>query len=370
MGYYSFYRILKDAIRSLFGSKGWKIFLILLIAIIILSLKNCVFGADYTISQAQIDKAFSMLDDTYTRFSCQMYRNRKTIFLIGNENVGVWSDGTLLQATKGRSIAWKLYWYNDTDNSVSLFWKGTNTGHGALDMTHMYANFNIYDNSQETGGYYYEYIPPVVITQPSFISTVEDLESEQNSYLKINQGSFMDSIYLRLYNNTTNSLLFESKLTSYEDYMVRENLEDPFSNLIYSIPYSALPSFKLISGNNFEYRLVYRNENNELSSVSMYFTPSITQEVNGVSDKEINDSIKETNDSIKDMNNTMKDTSDKLFSDEYDESKINISTAESDKVDDTQITNFVTSLLQNIQNIATGNWNNVEIISFDLRFCG
>lgn len=79
-------------------------------------------------------------------------------------------------------------------------------------------------------------------------------------------------------------------------------------------------------------------------------------------------SMNKTDDAIKDVNNTMKDTSDKLFSDEYDESQIQISTETSDSVDGSSITNFVTTLLQNIQNIATGNWNSVETINIPLGF--
>lgn len=164
------------------------------------------------------------------------------------------------------------------------------------------SSYDIFDvNNNE---YFYE-TPKVTYVQPSFISTVSDLENVNNKYLKINQGSFEDSIYLRLYNNTSNSLIFNTKLTNYEDYIEREDLDNPFSELIYNIPYTSFPSFQLTYNNDYEFRLVYYNENDILSNVSIFFTPTSTQDINDVTNKDLNDSIKDTNDKLDNIEDTL-----------------------------------------------------------------
>lgn len=316
MAYFNFY-FLKKTIRTIIDSlfyfiKKHKILFIFICFFILFSCKKIVFGAEYTITETQINKAESLLDNTYTRYTCNLYRGRKVIFTISDPQTGIWCNDTIIQGVEGKNVSWKCYWYNESTDSVDLFWSGVAIGHGELDMTHMAANFNLYKNADMTGGYYYIYNPSTH-TQPYFITSSNDLENFDNlQFLEINPGDFKDSIYLRLYNSTDNSLLFDKKLTDYDQYLERVDISNPFSDLIYRIPISALPSFNLINSKDYEFRLVYYNQDDVLSNVSVFFKPTVSQNINNATNSDINNSLNETNKKLDNIDSKTEETNNKL----------------------------------------------------------
>ena len=155
------------------------------------------------------------------------------------------------------------------------------------------------------------FIPDTV--QASFVSTRGDLETSTNDMIIINPGSFADVIELRLYNIDTNTLIFAVPLKDYEDYVEREDLDNPFSNLVYKIPYSVLPSFTLQNGVNYDFRLVYTNEQGVLTNISLFFTANGNTSGGGdsgndITNSDINNSIKDTNDKLDNIEDTITDS--------------------------------------------------------------
>lgn len=181
-----------------------------------------------------------------------------------------------------------------------------------MDNTHCVANFVVYANAEKTAIYYTP--PPVVTyTQPFFITTISEFTDFSNlQNIEINQGSFEESLHLRLYNSTNNFLIFDRKITDYEDYLERLDLSNPFSELIYRIPITALPSFNINYGDQYEFRLVYYNEEDILSNISVFFTPNTGQNVNDITNNDINNSIDKTNEKIDETNEKINQTNEKL----------------------------------------------------------
>lgn len=157
----------------------------------------------------------------------------------------------------------------------------------------------------------------------SFVSTREELETSTNDMIIINPGSFADVIELRLYNVDTNTLIFSTPLKDYDDYVEREDLENPFSNLVYKIPYSVLPSFTLQNGVNYDFRLVYIDDQGVLTNVSLFFTANGNTTGGGgtggeggeggdtgdnITNSDINNSIKDTNDKLDNIEDTITDS--------------------------------------------------------------
>ena len=169
-------------------------------------------------------------------------------------------------------------------------------------------------------------VPPIINTPPSFITTVSDFENIDNKNIKINGGSFSDNAILRLYNHTTNSIIINNPLSDYEDYLEREDLDNPFSDLIYNIPYSAFNSFNLLKDNEYEWRIVYTNENEVLSNVSLFFTPNLNESINDTTNKDINDTIKDTNEKLDNIEGSISDTNEKLdnLEDTVTDSDVNV----------------------------------------------
>lgn len=216
--------------------------------------------------------------------------------------------------------------------SISSLQQSSAYGNMSQRLFYFFTDLQIFtDSTYNTVFYSGKYpMPAPIYYQPSFISTVSELTDEDNTKIRINQGSFEDSIQLKLYNHTTDSLLINDPLVMYDDYIEREDLSNPFSDLIYSIPYSAFKSFTLTKDNSYEWRLTYFNENDILSNVSIFFTPTVTQTVNEVTNNDINNNIEQTNsqlnqtneklddinDSIQETNNQLSDLNDNITSDD------------------------------------------------------
>lgn len=79
--------------------------------------------------------------------------------------------------------------------------------------------------------------------------------------------------------------------------------------MIYNIPYSAFNSFNLLKDNEYEWRIVYTDENNILSNVSLFFTPGLNESINETTNKDINDNIKDTNNKLDNIESTLTDSS-------------------------------------------------------------
>lgn len=129
----------------------------------------------------------------------------------------------------------------------------------------------------------------------------------------IDPGTFADVIELRLYNIDTNTLIFATPLKDYDDYLEREDLENPFSNLVYKIPYSALPSFTLQNGVTYDFRLVYTNQDGVITNISLSFTANGNTTGGGdtgdnITNSDINNSIKDTNEKLDNIEGTITDS--------------------------------------------------------------
>lgn len=399
MGFYSIYRIIKDIVRTLFGNKFWKTILIIGLVLLFLFNFTKVFAAsDSPNAFTEEEKKWivSILEDhpEYTQFFCHHAWNSTIVYFINSTSS---SDKFYLLGETLYCTNPNLTWYKYTYSSTGLSWSGSSkNGHKCFSNAYdRYCSADIYaDSIFSEISYKSTYAK---YEEPHILNTAEDLATGKFDYLLITPGSLTrdKELGIRIHQilKGSHDLDNDGVKEEYEYYDTLFKLQlnnnntyykDVNGKKCYQIPRDKLGiSFK--NENTYIIEIVNDIDGNDLITPDTFeLYSSVRFTIGGLtaadeesnrynnliqSNKDQTDAIKDQTNAIKDQTDAIKDTSDKIFSDDYDESKIDISTSESDKVDGTKVTNFVTSLLQNIQNIATGNWNSVETISIPLRLC-
>lgn len=225
--------------------------------------------------------------ESIPNFECIYYKIRET-------------TGVITETNEHRTT------FSGANGNYSYYTSGSN--HYFVSNMTIYAN-----NSINPEQYFYlgSYNGGDIAEAPSFVSTASQLSSDDNDNIIIFPGDFSDSLYLRLYDSTNNNLFFNVFLSDYDDYIEREDLDNPFSDLVYKIPYSILPKFSFESGNTYEFRLVYI-ENDVLKNISVFFTPSYSFNSDTTTNTDINNSINETNEELQNINSSINQTNEQL----------------------------------------------------------
>lgn len=416
MGFYSFYKIVKDVIRTIFGKRFLRIALIILIIMLVLgSLSNCFASSDFTYDDYTIKLPDFVNDFEYYFVAFQDIAksgNRYfTSFIVSDSELSI-TDSSYFYSDTGFYYIATSRESTVVDNSVVLdysdislsdnFYKEPGSYpyiyiNSYLDPSqkfHCFSSHDIYNNSGDlifaaTGS-----SNKPTYRNPTIANTDDELSSGNFDSVLINNGDYnYDGNYFYFHVAKVEELPSGSGVPYYVDEKVF-SLDKNSSYFLqddgfygYSIPVEKIFAFE----NNKKYIFVLSSSSGSISTLTedvifdkKEFTVSekpIEEVINDNQDI-TNDKLDEQTNAIKNQTNVIQnqtnviqnqtnviqDTSDKLFSDEYDESQINISTEPSDNIDSSSITNFVTTLLQNIQNIATGNWNSVETVSIPLGF--
>lgn len=357
MGYYSIYRIIKDIIRTLFGSKFLKIILILLIILMFLFNFTTVFGATTQVVNVEeyLIERQKNYQNVFALFSMRAYAGNTSLWTSLYDNFwknclsGSFYVRTNVFADEGQNRRYTFQVFNYLTNGRDT--KTTNTTIGgvsyptvttAYDCTQLYY---LYDAGVEPNTWSFAELPNSVWRLSDVqVGIVSEGILQFNSLLASNSVGGSSTDYTALLNAmqaTLNSM--EGDLLGVQDAISQSNslLEEISSKL--------------------------DNSSGQYNQQLQNITSSID---NLKEEQERNtEAVQKVEQAVDSVNNTITETSDKLFSDDYDESQIQISTDESDNVDDSNISNFVTAILQNIQNISTGDWNSVETVTIPLRFC-
>lgn len=148
---------------------------------------------------------------------------------------------------------------------------------------------------------------------PSFLNSSSDFVSLDFDNLRIDPGTFDTTLNFRLIDTTENRRLIDIYFINgeYDDFMEREDLSNPFSNLIYSIPLEYLPSFNYIKDHTYRWQLIY-GETGSQQYINVDITATVSANVNEVTNGDIQNSINETNDKIDTTNQELSDLNDNL----------------------------------------------------------
>lgn len=241
------------------------------------------------------------------------------------------------------------YWYSISMSNLSAWSARKTTSHQFMKFYSngklLVSTLDVYSYSSSSGDYTTlymeanpnEYYIPGISTEyetPKFITTVSELNNFQDlQNLEIDRGDYTN-ISLRLINSDTNSIIFTTKLSNYDYYLQRLDLDNPFSKLIYRIPINKLPSFSLSNGTNYEFRLIYTNTSGTQVNHSIFFTPTQNQTVNNTTDQDINNGINETNKKIDETNDKIDDVKDSIdnTNDKIDDLNDNITDSDIDNI--------------------------------------
>lgn len=225
-------------------------------------------------------------------------------------------------------------WYSDTDLSSSdLIWLSgrtdlwTNNGHRYFILSGKVDNetktwsipfatnwdYNVYLDLKDGSKAYLNYEKPYIA------NTTEQLQN-LNASLAIVLYDVPSSVAsVSLHKTSDNTELFNIKLSDFTDYVQRIDLENPFSNLGYVIPWDKVgANYSIEKNQNYELRLTYTIFNHEYNTSKFYnslvdfsttggsdtpvtpTTPDYKENFNQLGTK-IEDSNKETQNTIKEQ---------------------------------------------------------------------
>lgn len=333
MGYFNYYfykKFIRTFVNSLFKffKKHKKIAICLLAFLIYVIINNKCFGFNVEYNDIVYDVPdlpFSTEehpDFVFGTIGTNRFGVGYPAADVANDKFFFTDTNTVRYNITGTSTYGEWYWYDltiPTNGATIGNWSAQKlTTHGFLTFNStgsvIISSVDIYASSTSTDISFVKnsdsyFIPDYI--QASFVSTREDLETSGNDKIIINPGSFANEIELRLYNTDANILLFSTPLSNYDNYVEREDLENPFSNLVYKIPYDALPSFTLQNGVNYAFRLIYFNEQQVITNISLPFTANgdITGGgTDNTTNTDINNSIKNTNQKLENIEETITDS--------------------------------------------------------------
>lgn len=335
MGFYSFYKIIKDIIRTIFGRRFLKLFLIIIIFLICLGFFSSSFAAstiiidDVEYELSDFASSFKNIVITrriyydsinfrYTQHFC-IFLTNSSVFKIDRENGWaygdgstlsyylIWSASTSLTPLADGLLADSSYYTTpgvnfDDDN---LFYNGSCVG-SLFDI--FYSTIDILDYN--TGDILFNRSSSSFVN-PSFVTTEEELSNGSLEKLVVSSGELNshgnESFYLFSY-------YFSDDVNDYDSlYPRKEILLDGTNNkyfvgansdgyYIYEIPRADL-GIDLIEGRNYGFKLAQKNDN---GYVTDYYS-SLNFTVGAVNQEDItNDKLDQQTEVIKENTETNK----------------------------------------------------------------
>ena len=381
MGYYSIYKIIKDVIRTLFGTKFLKLFIIFIIFFIVLFFLNVngVFAVSPTvltynqethnITYNNVD--YKINDNFFTMPYLLIFEDTRSnayqIRAIASSQPFFMGDPYLNAYTIKNYVSTELYWKdfgyrNNGLNSIvtntlsnytyGLYSNGVQLGSNFISQENiLFLNFDIYDyNNQENLLFSSNAIPQYIA--PALSNTISDLENLNFTNFIINANDFTDEIenndgtlfmlfYNRSLSNSQNTDgLYPIKEKGFTKGSIFTDVENSTSNnIIFSYPIFMSGVYFNI-GSTYEIRFakkVYNSEYNRMvydylgepiqftisSNVTQDYINQLNQQTATSSDnedtQELQNSINQQTQSIDNINNSITDSN-------VDTSSINLPT--------------------------------------------
>lgn len=184
---------------------------------------------------------------------------------------------------------------------------------------------------------------------PYIANTTAELQGLTSDTLNLVTLGYED-FQLSLVDNTENTTLFTIDTSSelYSQYYRRLDLDDPFSDLAYMIPWSALPTFNYTNGHQFDFKLSYMVNSTGPYVIHHYVTSSYTGSPvgggnspstggGGGSDPDpsvTGEDIDKLGDRIE---SSIESSTDRILSDDLDESSMDIDTSTFSDIDNTSV---------------------------------
>ena len=403
MGFYSFYRVIKDIFCTLFGKKFFKIVLISLIFIFIIMCFSSSSFCSFSLHSSKYD-----IDVTFPYEGNENYHYYVFIKPItGTSNseaieISAVVSTTPIVCSKNEKFE-NLISVSPLDNGVivrsvtrTTFGNPSNLEYIVQDfIDDYYSDFDFDYNAANSSitsctikGYFEDF--PEVMTNSYILSNSGDVIVGEipintpkfgNSKEELESGNFD---YIKIYYNDIDIINDYFVFSIYEGIQIDTDLYDYVAKTSFKLDmhssyntvegdYYLIPKEKLgVSFDNNKHYLFRLTD--RISSDTIYddieFTVVGRTDSEIIQDKEDEQTgvIREQTEAINEQTNVIKDTSDKIFSDEYDESQISIDTELSDDIDSSSYTNFITAIINAIKNAVTGNWDTVEQISLPLPF--
>jgi len=391
VGYYSFYKIIKDIIHTIFGRKFFRLLLIILI---IMCLCSPVFAYDFY--SEKLDYTFTLPDDAENNYSYffidKNYSDSKYFYYftsttpievssldVTNSDGSVTNYYLFSPSNNGDIIGYSSVVTNwssldELNNVLSAYYKTTDDFNSIKFRPEKFFNFDyrfVSSDVELPNGTVYKATDGLVPNSNPHFSNADDLSDYDFNNMYINMGSFGvdDVAYLhklevdRTFEDDTGVIYYKQsvfKLHSDSDYYGITN--DLVS--YYSIPRSALN----LSSDK-EYLFVLNDNASSINATNGLYSDSSAYDIlhlepaNSVitPEKEQNDAIKGNTDAINKLENT-------INSNDYDENQIQIDSSLSDNIDDNNYTNFITEIINSINNAITCDWNTVETVQIPLGF--
>lgn len=301
------------------------------------NLQACYFYLDF--GSSFYDLALANYSQTYY-YSSYQFSGKKLTSSVGNSSYP-WSTSMYKKSLTGSPDTSMAYfympcsYYNPTTHSAEV---PINT-----DIPYQILFQNDLGDNVIWGG----------STQPYLANTSSQL-AELSSTVNIVTNGVL-SPQLTLVDRSNNVDLFTISLgdKQYEQYYRRLDLNDPFSDLAYMLPISALPSFTYNRGRNYDWKITYFVGTTGPYVIHHYITSAFTSDgsvgggvspypddTGGGSDGG-NNSGGITSDDLDNLGNTItgsiEDSTDRLLSDDLDESSMDIDTSVFDSVDSSNV---------------------------------
>ena len=365
MGFYSFYKIFKDMLRTVFGNKFLKIFFIALIILSLIAIKNKVFAtSSLTFSYNNNNYTITNIPDDYNYVFIGLNRNN-TFFTIYCSKQPLQFDvrggylGPLNISSENNYYYYSInisdinnnnYVIDDTIQRPTLYNSSTYGGVYANNSNYIYSNYDVKVNGDVV---HTANDNQLQFINPTLSNTQSQLENLSFDNFIINANSFTqemisnpdDPLVMLFYNrslsnsqNTDGLYPIKEKYFYKESiYFDRENSTD--SNYIFKYPIFKTGVYFNI-GSTYEIKfakLVYIQEYNTWgydyfdtnyvftisSSVTQDYINQLNQQTATSSDEEreeqLNNSINQQTQSIDNINNTITDSN-------VDSSSINLPT--------------------------------------------
>lgn len=402
MGYYSFYRIIKDIIQTLFNKRILKLILLAIIITIILFIldKNTV-SAD-TQNTIVIDDITFILPQTlskyiyilktgggpsYTLYSCDypLYRNSSYASTATIVCYSLIYEGNNILNKTAQNCS--IYYTQNINNTVdfSNITPDITNGHPYTTNYFVYANYSVYNYTIEDNYYILGdlYFSSNSFSYPQITTPNSDIENFSYNYLYIDpyDYGFTNNLYLhrlevsQIINSGGTDIYYYGDKT----FLLNENTEYYNSGLngFYAVPY-----YSLQFGLNKQYYLVLSNSPNPITNTTGIITSDINNGIYEVvsanstnyltaddviisNQNNNNAQTSQTNNTISNIDDFLKDSN---FDDEnIDESLSNLGNS-TNNIDNSQYVGLFNTIFEKFSNLVNGSYNEVEEIHLYLPF--
>lgn len=386
MGYYSFYKLIKDIIITIFNKKVFRFLLIsIIIAVVILPfLDTFVFAVDVTFQQNNEDVTISDINNPYDAIAIFWNTNYAAGSVPGRYFYVSWDSTTTkygilpTREHNMKSQGGKFYYTTDKSNFSN---SATNSGFSG-NFQLLFTNTNIYNysNMNEVA---YEGTP----IEPPFIKPIiyNKTEIQSNNFdnivIQINNYNYENNLYFKLLYNPTNTGVSGDQIAYYYSvdifilnytckYFTTSNNEQ-----FYIIPKSELN----LQPNKEYYFLITTDSTNIYNTLGVYNYENDENAYDGfsyntgntITEQQVtNNLLQNQKDEINKQTENSQNFYNNILSNDYNENQINDTLTNIDDstkdIDDSQYIGLFSAIFTKFSNIISGDYSSIETISYPI----